>query len=125
MELCSDNEVDHIDQNTTNNNLENLQVLSRSDHLSKTLKDSGFSSRRKTCRKCGNTFQTKTEHATCFNCRGRTKKDLSAQDIIEAYKLYKSWVGAANALGYSDKGLRKAYARLSGKDPKNIKADIV
>jgi hypothetical protein len=100
--LDSDLEVDHIDTNPTNNNIKNLQALSKEDHLDKTLSDKGWSRRLPSLP------------------RELKYKDITAEEI-EYWVTNFSWVRAGKELGLSDNGLRKRYKLLTGKCPKTIK----
>lgn len=113
-------EVDHIDSCKENNSLSNLQVLTRATHLTKTLKDKGHTlggAKFVPCSVCNNSTSSKKEPPICRTC---SKELLSISEIEAALLTTGSWVVASRLLNISDTGLRKAYKRLSGKDPKTF-----
>lgn len=118
--LESDLEVDHIDCNLTYFGLNNLQVLSKEEHLYKTLKDKGLERRsQKFCKDCGTPISLNA--SKCTSCSSHKVKDnsLTKEIIEEQVKLY-GWSGAGRNLNYSDNGLRKRYTSLGG-NPKELK----
>lgn len=119
LELYSDLEVDHKDCNKLNNSLSNLQILTKAEHIEKTIKERGLAVREREYCSCGS---TKTFGSiVCSSCQS---KPLVSQDInqsqIEYWVTKFSWVRAAKELGMSDTGLRKRYKQLTGKDPKSL-----
>ena len=56
--LTQDETVDHIDGNPQNNDLSNLQILSRSDNARKSVKRAELST--VVCKLCGKSFQRRT-----------------------------------------------------------------
>lgn len=119
--LYNDLEVDHIDRNPLNNNLKNLQILTKEDHLLKTLKDKGLNSIPNSyCEVCGVKIEKKSKF-----CRKHTlmKPDINLTlKIIETEVSLCGWVKASKKLGLSDNGLRKRYKFLGG-NPKELKRD--
>lgn len=121
--LDSELEVDHIDTDTNNYCLDNLQVLTPQEHLAKTLKDRGFSSRdKRSCELCERVLSHLNTTNTCKFCKSEKKRNSEPDKagIETLYHTYGSWVQAAKQLGISDNGLRKRYKALGG-DPKSIK----
>lgn len=119
--LMSPLEVDHKDNNTRNNELDNLQVMSTEDHLIKTLsnraKGNIYSLEDRLC-SCGKFKHVRSK--TCMDCyRAAVTHDISREDIEFWVRNY-SWVRASKELGLSDNGLRKKYKALGG-NPKDIK----
>ena len=116
-------EVDHIDNDKTNNHYSNLQILTRKQHLKKTLESQGFRAR-SSCSGCGvklNNRYSSPKIGKCIRCRTK-EKDLSEEELVSLIKEKGSWVQAAKLVGMSDNGLRKMYKRVSGgKDPKLVK----
>ena len=122
--LDSELEVDHIDNNPSNNSLNNLKVLTKDEHLTKTLKNRGFNkSVIKYCPGigCGKILNPGRNY--CINCSKFHKpKNINiTEKDIEELVTSTSWSNAAKVFGYSDNGLRKRYKSLSGKDPKELK----
>lgn len=121
-------EVDHIDNDKSNNHYTNLQVLSKKDHKAKTLKDRNHKAARY-CSSCGLKIKYKKYNESyklfkCKSCRIK-RKQLSEEEIENLIKELGSWLGAAKKIGMSDNGLRKMYIRVSGgKDPKLLKKKI-
>lgn len=105
LDLFSELEVHHIDEVRSNNNLDNLEVLSFEQHLQKTLKAQG--KHRKVARQ-----PTVKQPQINPNIK---------QEDIEYWVLNFSWTRAQKELGLSDNGLRKRYKTLTGLDPKSIK----
>lgn len=115
-DLRSDLEVDHIDCDPSNFALENLQVLTKKEHLEKTLRDKGYSS----THFCSCGAEKYREAKQCKKCYlSSVTHDISKEDIEFWVRKY-SWVRAGKELGLSDNGVRKRYRALGG-DPKAIK----
>ena len=110
-------EVDHINKDKIDNNLSNLQVLSKDVHNLKTTIDSA-TIRNSRCDLCKNILHKNTKSKLCKECN--TSK-IPLEDI-EYWVINFSWVRASKELGLSDNGLRKRYKKLTGKDPKLIKS---
>ena len=121
--LESDLEVDHIDGNNTNNNLNNLAVLSKKQHISKTIQQRGHTETNPSdyiCNCGGSKDPYAKQCAKCHkNSRVRTHEEIT-QEQIEYWVRKYSWARASRELGLSDNGLRKRYKALTGKDPKSI-----
>ena len=113
-------EVDHEDRCKSNNALDNLKVLSKQNHILKTLKDKGYHIKQ-LCQ-CGN--QKVQRQQCCITCWSRANP-LKAAELtqvdIEVQVQHNGWVQAGRLFGMSDNGLRKRYFKLSGKDPKTLK----
>lgn len=122
--LASALEVDHKDGDKNNNSLDNLAVLTKEEHITKTINDRGFNVRSLYGYICtcggGKSYEAKQ----CIKCSTKINKDIT-QEQIEYWVSSYSWVRAARELGLSDTGLRKKYKTLSGKDPKSIKELVV
>lgn len=115
-DLTSDLEVDHVDRDPANFALENLQVLTKKEHLEKTLRDKGQFS----IHFCACGAERYREAQQCKKCYlSSVTHDISKEDIEFWVRKY-SWVRASKELGLSDNGLRKKYKALGG-DHKNIK----
>lgn len=116
-------EVDHLDRDPGNNNLSNLQVLTKKDHRNKTDLDNSSTGviipRYRPCIRCGSTITHKNLSGICKPCSKPNTESLDL--IIETLIAKKSWVQAAKVFDISDNGLRKRYKKLSGKCPKEFK----
>lgn len=112
--FASTNEVDHIDGNTQNNSLTNLQVLTYEEHKAKTL--ASFKPR-VYCKVCSVRLTSRNKSGLCTEHK---YKSIPIEDIIYWVKTY-SWVRASKELGLSDNALRKRYYNETGLDPKLIK----
>lgn len=121
--LGSELEVDHKDSNINNNSIDNLQVLTKEEHLIKT---HGEWRRQKTRKcSCGNNLSEFNTSGNCITCINRQKlNDGVTAELIEYWVINYSWVRASKELGLSDNGLRKRYTRLTGKSHKNIKDSL-
>ena len=123
--LDSDMEVDHKDRNRQNISLENLQVLTKEQHLLKTLSDRNHKlSGIEKSTICPTCLGHKDPFAKqCRSCANNSQiKDITiSAEQIEYWVSNYSWTRAGKELGYSDNGLRKRYKSLTGKDPKSIK----
>lgn len=114
-------EVDHIDTDITYWGLNNLQVLTKEQHLEKTLKDKSYNKliHNKQCSICGEPISLKADK--CQKCSSHKLKDPSiTKEIIESAVKELGWSSAGRKLSYSDNGLRKRYKALGG-DPKELK----
>lgn len=120
--IYSELEVDHIDRDKSNNSLDNLQVLTKAEHIDKTVRDKGLTRHavQSVCKVCGIPITQ-----TAKFCRSHYILDISSNHIriedIEYWVKEYSWVRAGKELGMSDNGLRKYYKRITGKDPKQLK----
>lgn len=106
LDLFSDLEVHHKDELRSNNEVSNLEVLSREEHLQITLNAQGKNRR--------------TIKEPLVEKPMQISVDI-AQEDIEFWVLNYSWTRAQKELGMSDNGLRKRYKRITGKDPKGLK----
>lgn len=113
--LDSDLEVDHINSNKSDNDIANLNALSRAAHLEKTL---GKPFEAKVCSYCGGPVSSKNTKL-CLSCIPLKSQDITVEQIEYWVKTF-SWVRAGKELGLSDNGLRKRYTKLTGKSPKDI-----
>ena len=104
--IPSDFEVDHIDGNCTNDDLDNLQILTKEQHLAKTSKEmsTGRSTKQCVCTNCGIVFirfsnLVNKERNTIFcsrSCNGKyyskvnpTTKNKSEEIVKEILRLSK------------------------------------
>jgi hypothetical protein len=119
-------EVDHIDTNTKNNKVSNLQVMTKVDHRKKTdlerSKTGIVVPANRPCSICNvNLITHKNITGVCLSCKEKQKPQFSEEDIVSLLRENGSWVQAAKKVGLSDNGLRKLYTRVSGgKDPKLV-----
>lgn len=125
--LSSSLEVDHIDGNTLNNNLNNLQVLTHKEHMNKTITQvygTGYNRNLK-CAKCDNILWESNTSGLCKSCYNfaRTDDGLTL-DLIISEVIKTNWVKAAKIYNISDGGLRRRYKKLSGLNPSNIRKDF-
>lgn len=119
--LDSELEVDHIDCNVENNELDNLQVLTREQHRLKTIAEKGWrGSKNKTCRVCGVDITPGASYCREHYISSKSNTSISVKDIEYWVSNY-SWSRASRELGMSDNGLRKLYTRVTGKDYRDIK----
>lgn len=119
--LASDLEVDHINTDILYWGLNNLQVLSKEDHLLKTLEDKGYTKlpEHVFCSDCG--IEISLRASKCAQCSSHKVKDSTLTlEVIESHVKQVGWAGAGRALNYSDNGLRKRYKALGG-NPKDLK----
>lgn len=114
--LYSRLEVDHKDRNPANFDLDNLQVLTKEEHLKKTLSDRGHLS----VHYCSCGAVRSREATQCKSCYLNSVTSTVSKDKIEYWVRNFSWVRAGKELGLSDNGVRKRYRALGG-DPKAIK----
>lgn len=117
LDLFSNLEVDHRDCNKLNNSLDNLQILTKDEHIIKTIEERGLRVRQQEYCSCGTikTFGAKV----CSSCQSKPiVSETIEQAQIEYWVTKFSWVRAQKELGMSDTGLRKRYRQLTGKDPK-------
>lgn len=119
--LDSELEVDHKDTDPSNYSLDNIQVLSKEEHLKKTLQDRKQLPYNTICQLCsGYKDPGASKCKRCSSLSQVKDKSVTVEQIEYWVKNY-SWVRAGKELGYSDSGLRKRYKALTGKDPKQIK----
>lgn len=119
-DLYSSKEVDHKDRDPANFDLENLQVLTKEEHVLKTCADNNINKRSDLCPSCGsNKHKSSKMCLSCTQLVSRTKTEITKEQIEYWVKNY-SWVRASKELGLSDNGLRKRYKSLGG-DTKSIK----
>lgn len=119
--LTSELEVDHIDGDIDNNDVSNLQVLTKEEHRIKTTNDRNQKhwERNKKCSNCGKDILAKASHCQSCSSHKRKNDSITFDDIEYMVKLY-GWLQASKKLSYSDNGLRKLYRSLSGNDPKTL-----
>ena len=123
--ITSDEVVHHIDGDKLNNSIDNLELLSSSEHARlhmSTLTD-------KLCDCCGVLYRPKKSNQKfCSkNCVSASRIDPNlniTKEAIEYWVSNFSWLRASKELGLSDNGLRKRYKLLTGLDPKTIKRRI-
>ena len=99
--LSNDYEVDHIDGNCNNDEILNLQILTKEEHLLKTVREATTGRNMKTllCVCCGCEFERevrniKSDRSICSrSCNGRLstnvpKKALELQDVVEIRNVF-------------------------------------
>lgn len=99
--LSNDYEVDHIDGNCNNDEISNLQILTKEEHLKKTTKEvtTGRSVRTLSCICCGKDFEREVRNirnsrSICSrSCNGKLStnlkgKALSYEDVLEIRSLF-------------------------------------
>lgn len=113
-------EVDHKDTNIDNNHNDNLQVLTKEEHIRKTNADNGFITRTpKFCCVCG--VEIEWSAKTCRKHMTPTRKDIDiTKEMIENAVQANGWTKAGKEFGLSDNGVRRRYKHLGG-DPKQLR----
>lgn len=106
-------EVDHKDTVILNNDLSNLQGLSKKDHSVKTTIERGYTPiEGNVCSSCGVVTARRNKTGKCLSCL-TLSKELPTLHEIEKEVITKGWRDAAPILGYgSDNGLRNRYKTL-------------
>ena len=108
----------------TNNNISNLVVRNKKEHMSKTIQQRGHIERSTSDDFCSCGAPKERVSKQCIKCFSSSRKILIHKEItqeqIEYWVRNYSWARASRELGLSDNGLRKRYKNLSGKDPKSI-----
>jgi len=123
IDLYNDLEVDHKDRNIHNNHYKNLQVLTKQEHLEKTLVDKGFIQRNKTyCKICSVEIKYKAEYCQFHRNQNNSKGINLTKEMIESDVKSYGWVHAAEMHDMTDNGLRKNYKRLGG-EPNSLKKE--
>lgn len=115
--LNSKLEVHHKDFNILNNNLDNLKVLTKEEHLI----THGILPKRCSNTNCSNKLDVYNSSGLCkyhYNQK-RINDGISLEDITYWVTNF-SWTRASKELGLSDNGLRKRFTKLTGKPPKDI-----
>ena len=127
--LSNDYEVDHIDGNCNNDEISNLQILTKEEHLKKTTKEvtTGRSVRTLSCICCGKDFEREVRNirnsrSICSrSCNGKLStnlkaksKALSYEEVLEIRSLFVKGdkvygiAGLARLFGVSKNTLSKA-----------------
>ena len=114
--FSSDKEVDHIDGNTLNHVLSNLQVLTVEEHKLKTYGERKFP--KKYCTVCNKELPNPRSLSNL--CEAHRQITILLEDI-EYWVINYSWVRAAKELGMTDSGLRKRYFNMTGLNPSLLK----
>ena len=113
-------DVDHIDTNPLNNTLDNLQVLTREEHIQKTLRDNGVIARPAAfCCVCGIKINKGAVRCVKHAMISRTKDVDITKEMIENEVQENGWTKAGKEFGLSDNGVRRRYKHLGG-DPKQL-----
>lgn len=109
-------EVHHLNENTLDNRLVNLKVLTAEEHRSihSRLVD-------KFCDKCGKKMNRQSTTSRCIPCTHKKTLSITLEQVLDALATHNSWLAASKSLGISDNGLRKKYKSLSGNDVKCAK----
>lgn len=110
--------VDHIDRDTSNNTLGNLQVMNKEAHYVKTTLDNNLKVRAK-CKVCGNIIYGSNTKFCAIHAP--PKEDGITEELIRYWVTGHSWTRASAELGMSDNGLRKRFKKLTGMNPKSLK----
>lgn len=130
MELDSELQVHHKDGNINNNTLDNLEVLTRSDHIDITIEERGFRNKRlnpRICIKCGGVVGSRNKSGLCRPCgvlhginRPTTGIHLvvpphhTAEDFDILFATFgENWLKLGRICGISDQGLRKIYRKIN------------
>lgn len=114
-------EIDHIDEDKTNWKPNNLRLLTHRDNILRNYVGWEYKSAESKQFRCA-CGKVKARYSTvCKNCRSKSFIDLDIE-WLETLVKSSSWVNAAKVLNISDNGLKKAYRRVSGKDPKLLKS---
>ena len=114
--------VHHIDRNRTNNSIENLQLMTMSDHtLLHAIEDRGYVAEKRQCLSCSSRFLVSTTSGQKYcksSCASgaREKFDISKEDL-----LFLVWsiptVEVARILGVSDVAVSKRCKRYNIEKP--------
>lgn len=114
--------VHHIDRDRTNNNIENLQLMTQSEHMTlHKREDAGFEEEDRSCGFCGVTFTTSKRSsqvfcsAHCCTLKSRSF-EISREDLYDLVWKYPT-VAVAKILGVSDVAVSKRCKRLSVPKP--------
>ena len=94
--LSDEYEVDHIDRDCSNDDITNLQVLTKEEHLLKTAKESttGRNTKLLVCECCGKYFerevrQIKNRRQFCsYSCNGKMSKNISHKALDDSQVSY-------------------------------------
>ena len=94
--LSSEYEVDHIDRDCSNDEISNLQVLTKEEHLLKTTKEAttGRTTKLLTCECCGKHFerevrQIRNNRQFCsYSCNGKMSTNLASKALNESQVSY-------------------------------------
>jgi len=114
--------VHHKDENKLNNSIDNLEILTASEHT----KAHVTRLENKTCKNCNKEYKPSKStqkfcSVTCYNNYSRKNSHHITAESIEYWVRKYSWTRASKELGLSDNGLRKKYKMLTGLNPKDIK----
>ena len=130
MELDSELQVHHKDGDINNNTLDNLEVLTRSDHIDITLEERGFRNKRlnpRVCDKCGCVVSFRNKSGLCNKCRVSYGNDRATSKLhlvvpyhstVEDFEILfatfgENWLKLGSMCGISDNGLRKIYRKIN------------
>lgn len=130
MALDSELQVHHKDGNIDNNTLDNLEVLTRSDHIDITLEERGFRNKRlnpRRCSKCCSVVGPRNKSGLCRSCgilyginRPTTGIHLvvpphhTVEDFEILFSTFgENWVKLGRICGISNTGLRKIYRKIN------------
>lgn len=118
--LDSTLEVDHKDRIKDNFSLSNLQVLTKQEHLVKSLQDKGYNTA-SVCLVCSTKIRSGTKYCIKHSPAKQIKVPEITEEDIRYWVSNFSWVRASKELGLSDNGLRKRFTKLTGLDPRDAK----
>ena len=108
--ITSKEVVHHIDHNKLNNNIENLELLSQSEHMQLHCLEQGMTLHRNLpCEVCGKPitkFGTKFCSVACTNESFIRFPELT-KEILDDLIPKHTWIALGKMFGYSDNGIKK------------------
>lgn len=105
--LSTDEHVHHIDGNKLNNDIDNLEVLSCSEHAKRHKGETPEA----ICIVCGTSFKAigKVNKYCSYNCAnsGAVKNKTITKELLDSLIPNNSWVALGKMFEYSDVGIKK------------------